>query len=49
MSQPVRDVRVLKSDLVKRTHVRFLPRCLIWSIVLSIALTIVLNLLIRSF
>jgi hypothetical protein len=33
----------------ERTRVRFLPGCLLWSIVLSIALTIVLNLLIRLF
>jgi hypothetical protein len=32
-----------------RTQVRFLPGCLLWSIVLSIALTILLNLLIRLF
>jgi hypothetical protein len=31
------------------TQVRFLPGCLLWSIVLSIALTILLNLLIRLF
>jgi len=29
--------------------VRFLPGCLLWSIVVSIALTILLNLLIRLF
>jgi hypothetical protein len=33
----------------ERTRVRFMPGCLLWSIVLSIALTIVLNLLIRLF
>ena len=32
----------------ERTHVRFMPGCLIWSIVLSIALTVLLNLLLRS-
>jgi hypothetical protein len=32
-----------------RTQVRFLPGCLLWSIVLSIALTVLLNLLIRLF
>jgi hypothetical protein len=31
----------------QRTQVRFVPGCLIWSIVLSIGLTILLNLLIR--
>jgi hypothetical protein len=29
--------------------VRFMPGCLLWSIVLSVVLTILLNLLIRSF
>jgi hypothetical protein len=33
----------------ERTHMRFMPGCLVWSIVLSIALTIVVNLLIRLF
>ena len=33
----------------ERTRVRFMPGCLIWSIVLSVALTILLNLLIRAF
>jgi hypothetical protein len=33
----------------KRPQVRFMPGCLLWSIVLSIALTILLNLLIRLF
>jgi hypothetical protein len=33
----------------KRTQARFLPGCLLWSIVLSIALTILLNRLIRLF
>jgi hypothetical protein len=31
----------------ERTQVRFMPGCLLWSIVLSVALTILLNLLIR--
>jgi hypothetical protein len=31
------------------TRVRFMPGCLLWSIVISIALTILLNLLIRFF
>jgi hypothetical protein len=31
----------------ERAQVRFMPGCLLWSIVLSIALTIMLNLLIR--
>jgi hypothetical protein len=33
----------------ERPRVRFMPGCLLWSIVLSIALTILLNLLVRSF
>jgi hypothetical protein len=33
----------------ERTQFRFMPGCLLWSIVLSIALTILLNLLIRLF
>ena len=33
----------------ERAQVRFMPGCLVWSIVLSIALTILVNLLIRLF
>jgi hypothetical protein len=33
----------------ERAQMRFLPGCLLWSIILSIALTILLNLLIRLF
>jgi hypothetical protein len=33
----------------RRTEVRFLPGCLLWSLILSIALTVLLNLLIRAF
>jgi hypothetical protein len=33
----------------ERTHVRFMPGCLVWSIVLSIGLTVLANLLIRLF
>ena len=33
----------------ERAQVRFMPGCLIWSIVLSVALTVLLNLLIRAF
>jgi hypothetical protein len=33
----------------QRTQVRFMPGCLIWSIMLSIALTIIVNVLIRLF
>ena len=33
----------------RRTQVRFMPGCLIWSIVLSLALTILINVLIRLF
>jgi hypothetical protein len=31
----------------RRTRVRFMPGCLIWSLVLSVALTILINVLIR--
>ena len=31
----------------ERTHIRLMPGCLAWSIVLSITLTILVNLLIR--
>jgi hypothetical protein len=44
----VSHVRDLKGS-GERTQVRFMPGCLLWSIVLSIALTILLNLLIRLF
>jgi hypothetical protein len=30
-----------------KTQVRFMPGCLIWSIVLSVGLTVLLNVLIR--
>ena len=33
----------------RRAQVRFLPGCLIWSLLLSIALTVLVNLLIRAF
>ena len=33
----------------ERTQMRFMPGCLVWSIVLSIALTVVVNLVIRLF
>jgi len=33
----------------EHTQVRFMPGCLVWSIVLSITLTILVNLLIRLF
>ena len=33
----------------RRTEVRFFPGCLIWSIVLSILLTVLLNVAIRAF
>jgi hypothetical protein len=33
----------------QRTQVRFMPGCLIWSLILSIGLTILLNLAIRAF
>jgi hypothetical protein len=32
----------------EHARIRFMPGCLVWSIVLSIALTILVNLLIRS-
>ena len=31
----------------QRTQVRFMPGCLIWSLLLSIALTVLINVLIR--
>jgi hypothetical protein len=31
----------------RRTEVRFMPGCFVWSLVLSIGLTIVLNMVIR--
>ena len=33
----------------RRVQVRFMPGCLIWSLVLSIGLTILVNLAIRAF
>jgi hypothetical protein len=33
----------------ERTQVRFMPGCLLWSIVISIGLTILLNVAIRAF
>jgi hypothetical protein len=33
----------------ERTQVRFMPGCLVWSLILSIGLTILLNLAIRLF
>jgi hypothetical protein len=33
----------------RRTQVRFMPGCLVWSLLLSIALTILINLLVRTF
>jgi hypothetical protein len=33
----------------ERTQVRFMPGCLLWSLILSIGLTILLNLAIRAF
>jgi hypothetical protein len=33
----------------ERTRVRFMPGCLLWSLALSIGLTILLNLAIRTF
>jgi hypothetical protein len=33
----------------ERTQVRFMPGCLVWSIVLSVGLTILVNVLIRLF
>jgi hypothetical protein len=32
-----------------RTQVRFMPGCLLWSLILSIVLTVLINLLIRAF
>jgi hypothetical protein len=33
----------------ERAQFRFMPGCLIWSLVISVVLTILLNLLIRAF
>ena len=33
----------------ERARVRFMPGCLVWSLILSIGLTILLNVLIRLF
>lgn len=33
----------------QRTQVRFMPGCLLWSLILSIVLTVLINLLIRAF
>lgn len=33
----------------RRTQVRFMPGCLVWSLILSIGLTILLNVAIRLF
>jgi hypothetical protein len=33
----------------RRAQVRFMPGCLLWSLVLSVILTVLLNLLIRAF
>ena len=33
----------------RRAHVRFMPGCLLWSVLLSVALTILINVLIRLF
>jgi hypothetical protein len=33
----------------ERTQVRFMPGCLLWSIAVSVALTVLVNVLIRMF
>jgi hypothetical protein len=33
----------------RRAQFRFFPGCLVWSLILSIALTVIVNLLIRAF
>jgi hypothetical protein len=33
----------------RRTQVRFMPGCLLWSLILSLVLTVLINLLIRAF
>jgi hypothetical protein len=33
----------------RRAQVRFMPGCLVWSLILSVGLTILLNLAIRAF
>jgi hypothetical protein len=40
---------VIRQRSGERTRVRFMPGCLLWSIVVSVTLTILLNLLIRLF
>jgi hypothetical protein len=32
-----------------RTQVRFMPGCLVWSLIISIGLTVLINVLIRLF
>ena len=33
----------------ERARVRFMPGCLVWSLLLSIGLTLIVNLMIRAF
>jgi hypothetical protein len=33
----------------RRTQVRFMPGCLVWSLLLSVALTILVNVVLRLF
>jgi hypothetical protein len=33
----------------QRVQVRFMPGCLLWSLLISVVLTVLLNLLIRAF
>ena len=47
--RPLKPMFVFWKRSGERTQVRFMPGCLLWSIVISIALTILLNLLIRLF
>ncbi|MDX6633377.1 MAG: hypothetical protein QOG09_1295 [Solirubrobacterales bacterium] len=33
----------------QKTQVKFMPGCLLWSLLISVALTVLINLLIRAF
>jgi hypothetical protein len=33
----------------ERTQFRFMPGCLVWSLIVSVVLTVLLNLIIRAF
>jgi hypothetical protein len=42
-------VLFIRKQSGRRAEVRFMPGCLLWSIVLSVGLTVMLNVLIRLF